>query len=281
MTRRRGKLLLFWDYDTQWGGDRSRSPGAPKMWGDAEYANTDRLLELHAEYGVHACFAVVGAAALPGTRPYHHPDQIRRIHQAGHEVGSHSHRHEWLPGLCLEALRETLISSKDALEQCIGSPLVTFVPPYNQPFDCRERWSFSASERREARTDRTDLRRLCQTLKECGYRFSRVSYWPLWERLVGKVFGPRCYRPARLERLAGLTCLRLNTPCGFAEPTRSALQQCVKLGGYAVVYGHPHSLRSGNSQDESHLVHFLRLVRDLREARQLKVCLPKEILAAC
>ena len=78
---------------------------------------------------VPACFAVVGSAALPGKRPYHAPEQIRRIHDAGHEVASHSHRHEWLPALSRQALRETLSASKDALEQCIGAPIATFVPP--------------------------------------------------------------------------------------------------------------------------------------------------------
>ena len=58
-----GKLIIFWDYDTQWGADRSRSPGGAKTWGNLEFENTERLLELHAQYGVPACFAVVGAAA--------------------------------------------------------------------------------------------------------------------------------------------------------------------------------------------------------------------------
>src|ERR1700752_3269800 len=85
----RSSVLFFWDYDTQWGADRSRANGGPKSWGEFEFENTDRILELHQEFGVNACFAVVGAAALPGERPYHDPNQIRRIHAAGHEVGSH------------------------------------------------------------------------------------------------------------------------------------------------------------------------------------------------
>ena len=116
MTRGPAELLFFWDYDTQWGADRSRLPGGPKSWGALEFPNTERLLELHAEHGVPACFAVVGSAALSGERPYHDPAQVRRIHAAGHEIGSHSHRHEWLPGLDGAALRETLAASRDANE---------------------------------------------------------------------------------------------------------------------------------------------------------------------
>ncbi|MGH7633973.1 MAG: polysaccharide deacetylase family protein, partial [Gemmatimonadaceae bacterium] len=148
MTNRETPLVMvFWDYDTQWGADRSRSTQRSSDWGAREFPNTDRLLEVHARYNVPACFAVVGAAALPGARPYHDADQIRRIHGAGHEIASHSFRHEWLPGLGRDALRETLSSSKSALEQCIGAPVTTFVPPFNQPFDYASRWAFSVSER--------------------------------------------------------------------------------------------------------------------------------------
>src|SRR5438309_3867691 len=91
-------LVFFWDYDTQWGGDRSRSPGGRKAWGAAEFENTELLLELHAAHDLPACFAVVGAAALPGERPYHDQAQIRRIACAGHEIASHGFEHEWLPG---------------------------------------------------------------------------------------------------------------------------------------------------------------------------------------
>ena len=134
-------FMIFWDYDTQWGADRSRSNGGPKKWGPQEFENTERLLDLHAEYNIRACFAVVGAAALPGPRPYHDPDQIRRIHAAGHEVGSHSFHHDWLPGLNREALNETLARSKAALEDCIGAEAISFLPPWNPPFDYPRRLS--------------------------------------------------------------------------------------------------------------------------------------------
>ena len=145
----KAKLLFFWDYDTQWGADRSRRPGGPKDWGYLEFENTERLLDLHAQYEIPACFAVVGAAALPGQRPYHDPAQIRRIYAAGHEVASHSFKHEWLPGLTHLELSETLRASKDALEQCISAPVNTFVPPFNQPFAYPQKLAPAFSERRE------------------------------------------------------------------------------------------------------------------------------------
>jgi len=280
MTRLSAELLFFWDYDTQWGGDRSRLPGGPKSWGVLEFANTERLLELHAEHGVPACFAVVGSAALPGERPYHDPAQIRRVHAAGHEIGSHSHRHEWLPGLDAAALRETLTSSKDALEQCIGAPVTTFVPPWNQPFDYPRGFSFSLSERREGGSHRTGLARLCETLAETGYRFCRVAYRPMHQRVAEIVARRRLDQAGRIETIRGVSCVRLNTPGGFARHTVEVLRRSTRRGGVTVVYGHPHSLTLGNSQDERHLAPFLQLVSAMCKSGELRVVLPRDRVPA-
>lgn len=273
-------ILFFWDYDTQWGGDRSRAPGGPKNWGALEFPNTERLLELHAEYEIPACFAVVGASALPGERPYHDPQQIKKIAGAGHEVASHSFRHEWLPGLNHSELTRTLRDSKDALEQCIGAAVLSFVPPYNQPFDYPAAGSISISERREAGRDRTDLRRLCDALKETGYRFCRVCYLPFRLRLAEKLLKSRLDRPVSTEVIAGVVCVRLNTPGGFDANSLQVLDLCVKQGGTAVVYGHPHSLHAGNSQDEKWFLPFLQRVQHLRDSGTVRICLPRDLLEA-
>jgi peptidoglycan/xylan/chitin deacetylase (PgdA/CDA1 family) len=275
----RGIVMFFWDYDTQWGADRSRLPGGPKDWGHLEFENTERLLELHARYDVPACFAVVGAAALPGARPYHDPAQIRRIHEMGHEIASHSFRHEWLPGLGRTALLETLGSSREALEQCVGGSVQTFVPPYNQPFDYPGGWSFSLSERREAGRNRTDVRRLCEALRETGYGFCRVAYRPALQRLAERLRGRRLDRPSPLETIRGITCVRLNTPGGFAAETRRQIQRAAEGGGIAVVYGHPHSLRSGNSQDERQLVPLLQQIAELRRKERIQVIVPRDLVS--
>lgn len=271
------KLLFFWDYDTQWGGDRSRSPGGRKDWGRLEFENTERLLEIHARYRVPTCFAVVGSAALPGKRPYHDPAQIRRIHMAGHEVASHSHRHEWLPGLNAQELRETLQSSKDALEQCIGAPVSAFVPPWNQPFDHAAGFSFSLAERREAGRHRVNLVRLCDALREIGYKFCRVAYRPMYQRLADRILRRRFDQLGRTESIGGITCVRLNTPGGFGSVTARSVRRCVKRRALVVVWGHPHALTLGNSQDKKHLIPFLEMVSSLRDAGDLAVCLPREL----
>jgi hypothetical protein len=281
-SRSRGRhatLLAFWDYDTQWGGDRSRLPGGPKPWGPLDFEYTEQLLELHDRYAIPACFAAVGAAALPGARPYHDPAQIRRIHEAGHEIASHAFKHEWIPGLGLHAVRTVLRDSKDALEQCIGAAVVSFVPPYNQPFDYARAGSISLTERREAGRDRVDLRTLCELLAETGYLFCRVAYRPIHLRAAELLFRRRFDRPRRAITIAGVMCVRLNAPCGFGAQSTAMLRRCAAKGGIVALYGHPHSLHAGNDQDERALVPLLERAWQLRREGKLRITLPRRLVS--
>lgn len=274
------RVLFFWDYDTQWGADRSRNPHRIPDWGGLEFANTELVLEAHARYCIPACFAVVGAAALPGERPYHDPGQIRRIHAAGHEVGSHSFLHEWLPGLGGEKLRETLRCSKDALEQCIGADVTTFVPPYNQPFDHARGWSFSLSERRAVRHDRIDVVRLCAALREAGYDFCRLGDRALPLRLADYVAGGELHRPGQLDTIEGIRCLRINTPCGFSSKARQVIERHLGRGGFWVLYGHPHSVSDAeSSQSLGMLEATLEAVEGWRREGRVECVLPRDLAA--
>ncbi len=270
-------LIVFWDYDTQWGADRSRLGGGRRTWGALEFPCTDAVLDLHAEWAVPACFAVVGAAARPGRRPYHDPAQIRRIHAAGHEVASHSMRHEWLPALTGAALIETLASSRAAIEDCIGAPVLSFVPPFNQPFDYARAGSISASERREVPGRRTDLPALCRALHATGYRFCRVAYRPWLQRAREWMAGRRLDRPARPVRIEGVTCARVTCPAGFDAPVQSVLERLTSPRDVMIAYGHPHSLHEPGPQHLTPLRSFLRRVRALIDEGRIRVCRPCDL----
>jgi peptidoglycan/xylan/chitin deacetylase (PgdA/CDA1 family) len=242
-----------------------------------DFENTERLLELHARYGVPACFAVVGSAALSGARPYHDPQQIRRIHAAGHEIASHALVHEWLPALGPEELRQSLERSRQILEDCIGAGVVSFVPPFNQPFDYPARLSISLAERREAGRIRTGLGDLCAGLRSTGYRFCRVVYRSLIHRAAEKFLHRRVDAPVEAEAINGITCLRLNTPVGFTPQTLAVVERSTETGGYAVVYAHPHSISMEGPQNAGWLEPFLKRVAALRDAHRLSILLPREV----
>jgi len=86
-------------------------------------ANTERLLALFDEAGARATFFVVGWVA------WRHPDLVRRIADAGHEIGSHSFWHEILQRYDRSALRRDLEASRKLLEDLSGAPVRGFRAP--------------------------------------------------------------------------------------------------------------------------------------------------------
>ena len=274
-------LVMFWDYDTQWGADRSRLSNGKATWGHLEFENTERVLEAHARYDVPACFAVVGAAALDGERPYHDPEQIRRIHGAGHEVASHSFHHEWLPAVGIRGLETTVRESRDALEQCIGARVITFVPPFNQPFDYWRAASISLSERRSVPQDRIDIPRLCTTLREAGYQVCRTAFRSALLRVRDRITAESHRAPGMPRSISGILCLQLNTTCGFRDDVLDAMRANLGKPGLWVVYGHPHSISDPDStQSQSNLEHFLATVSEWKRAGRLHCALPRDLVGA-
>jgi polysaccharide deacetylase family protein (PEP-CTERM system associated) len=98
-------------------------PSLVSAYGARLVPSTQYLLERLDARGIKATFFVVGEIARS------HPDLVRDIHRAGHEVASHGwdHRmvHRFNPATFLEDLRR----SKDALEQITGEPIVGYRAP--------------------------------------------------------------------------------------------------------------------------------------------------------
>ena len=100
------------------------SPELKRTYADRMEAATRRLLEQLAAAGnVPATFYVVGQIAET------HPQLVRDIAAAGHEVGSHSHTHLRIHRFTPDTFREDLKRSVDALEQVIGTKVVGFRAP--------------------------------------------------------------------------------------------------------------------------------------------------------
>ncbi len=86
-------------------------------------AATRRLLDQLAESNALATFYVVGEIA------HSHPRLVRDMHDAGHEVASHSWDHSRVHRFTPASFRDDLHRSKDALEQVIGAAVVGFRAP--------------------------------------------------------------------------------------------------------------------------------------------------------
>jgi polysaccharide deacetylase family protein (PEP-CTERM system associated) len=84
---------------------------------------TERVLELLARHGAQATFFTLGWVAR------RHPDLVRRIAAAGHEIASHGDVHRRIPTMSPDEMREDVRRAKRALEDCIGAPVHGFRAP--------------------------------------------------------------------------------------------------------------------------------------------------------
>ena len=86
-------------------------------------ASTDRLLELFADAGVRATFFILGWVATK------HPDLVRRIAAAGHEVASHGYGHRLVYDLTRQEFTEDVRRSRDVLAEITGRRILGYRAP--------------------------------------------------------------------------------------------------------------------------------------------------------
>jgi len=84
---------------------------------------TDRLLDICDEHNCRSTFFVLGSVAEE------YPQIVKRIAAAGHEVASHSYRHEAVFGMTPAAFEEDLRRSCGILESLTGRPVSGFRAP--------------------------------------------------------------------------------------------------------------------------------------------------------
>lgn len=82
--------------------------------------NTDRILALLAERAVHGTFFVLGWIAE------RHPELVKRIAAAGHEVASHGYAHQLIYRQEEAQFREETGRSKRLLEDLTGTPVTGY-----------------------------------------------------------------------------------------------------------------------------------------------------------
>jgi peptidoglycan/xylan/chitin deacetylase (PgdA/CDA1 family) len=84
---------------------------------------TPRILEALATAGVTATFNVMGWNGV------HHPQLLRDVLAAGHEIGNHTWDHRDLTTLDPHETREALVRCKEEVEALVGRPFTSFRPP--------------------------------------------------------------------------------------------------------------------------------------------------------
>lgn len=106
------------DHETLTLRDGKTSPGLLAQGEYGSRAGLPRILKLLDRYAIPASFYVPAVSALL------HPDDVRRIAAAGHEVGLHSWIHERTSNLAETDERELMHRAAAVLEQLAGKPPV-------------------------------------------------------------------------------------------------------------------------------------------------------------
>ena len=85
---------------------------------------TDKLLSIMETHGVKCTFFMVKFWVDK------HPDYVKKISDAGHEIGTHSSSHPYMSKLSKEKISIELSSSIDAIENITKTKVTLFRPPY-------------------------------------------------------------------------------------------------------------------------------------------------------
>lgn len=134
----------------------------------------DALLDSLERHGAHGTFFVLGWLAK------NRPEVVQTIASAGHEIASHGFWHERVTGLDPDAFREDIRSSKQALENLTGAPVLGYRAP-NFSIVPGGEWAFDV-------------------LIEEGYRYDS-SLFPCRRRGYGYPGAPRA--PHLIQRSGG------------------------------------------------------------------------------
>lgn len=84
---------------------------------------TKEILSILAENDAKATFFVIGKNAEA------HPDRIREIHEAGHEIGNHTWSHRYLTKMKADEIREEVSKTEEILTEICGEEPRVFRPP--------------------------------------------------------------------------------------------------------------------------------------------------------
>ncbi len=190
----------------------------------------DRLLEMLTEHDARGTFFVLGWIAK------RHPELVRSIQEAGHEIASHGSTHRRVTTQSPDEFRACAGDAKRALEDLTGRAILGYRAP-----------SFSIVPGREWALD---------ILLEEGYRYDS-SLFPVRRRGYGYPSGARdphwIYRPGGpIAEFPPTTLQRagVNLPAAGGAffplfsltPLRAALRECAERGAPGTFYIHPWEL---------------------------------------
>ena len=174
------KFLIF-DFDTAIGQVNSTMPYKfPKEGFEIEIQNTLDILDTLVKKQIKAVFAICGFAAEKSISPFDQRELIKEISTRGHEIASHSLKHENFSRLNKNQVLASLTRSKESLELLLNSKIqkeiADFVPPHNRPMSWFRKGRIHPSDQPIfSRNGVKDIGDLIDCLNQVGYKWLRIS----------------------------------------------------------------------------------------------------------
>lgn len=253
-------LLMIWDYDSALGQINSQLPynfHYTPIYQEIE--NVENILYLCKEHKFKMTFACLGFAAEPGNLPFNNPEQLKKIFDEGHEIASHSWKHEWFPYLTDSQVYKSLERSKNSLEKCLGKSNTVhgFVPPHSRPMSWYRKFSFSLGDRGLYPFHKgADLGFVIKQLSQLNYAWCRVlkSYKPLWKKITNRKSDEINFKKWEIHN--NVICVPQHYT-GFDEGALKYLHKAVELEEAAVIVGHPAALSRNGSESRDNFNIFM------------------------
>jgi len=268
------KIILTWDLDGFIGAVNSTSPynfGYESI--EKELKCVEDSLSCMAKHGVFSTFAITGFSAEEGLYPYVFPDLINRIAQEGHEVASHSWRHEWIPLFTKKQIGKSLARSKKMLESRVNPEfkLTGFVPPHNKPASWLQRGAYSLEDTGLFPLFKMgDMSSLLKLLKQEQYKWVRIAHNPFINRFRKKEFT----RKQKVFNHKGILILE-NHYTGFDQRMIDYIES--KNQEYFIISAHPVMLSFTDGRPES-WENFEKFIKHFAHRKDIEFVRPMDLL---
>lgn len=267
------KLILIWDYDTPIARITTTRPynyDFKKCLDEAN--NVDTILSYAATSNTRMTFAVVGFGAEESVEPFDVRGKVQKIYQHGHEIASHSWKHEWFPYLTKYQIEKSLERSKFILEKCLNQKgcVKGFVPPHDRPTSWPSKLAFSLGDRAlYPFHPGASIGYILGELKKQEYAWCRASYRSIVNKVIdwkGGDFENRLRKTWQVHN--GIVHFR-GTYMGFDAPVYSILEKAVRNSLPVVIVGHPAGLTINKVENIKFFDAFMKTVEDLKKKGDL------------
>lgn len=215
------------------------------------HVGTDKLLELLHRNNARATFFALSLIA------HEHPALLRRIADAGHDVGSHGLSHDFIYDMSRDRFRDETRSSIRDLEDCIGRPVRSYRAAYFS-ITARSLWALDILAAEGVRFDSS-------IFPVKNWRYGIPDY-PRRPVMVTTAHGPLLEFPISTRRVLGRNVPTTGGAYFRIYPyllTRANMDAAEREGLPVVFYLHPWELDAGHPFVRFHpkamLTHYARL----------------------